>query len=185
MAGIDHYQRALDALFATFPEAELAEKDSSMLMHTINIGLMIITFGIMRNFMTGFVTTIGWTIYLPKGWDERTLSSKAVTIRHETVHIRQRIRYGTFLYRLRYLCWPLPTVYALGRLHLEQEAYEESLRAWMEYEGIGVLEDMGYRAHVIEHFLSANYFWTHPFKDKLDGWYDGMVEKLRLEATAN
>jgi len=176
-----YYSQALDSLFREFPDARFVEKKSSFFMRVIDVCLRIITLGAMRRFMTNFVTVVGSTVYLPTSWDERTPTQKAVSIHHEMVHLRQRRRYGGFFFTLRYLCWPLPTIYALGRLRLEQEAYEETLRTWVRFRGQTVLEDADLREHIVSHFTSASYFWTYPFKRELEVWYNQTVKKLKTE----
>jgi hypothetical protein len=175
------YEEALEALYTEFPDAKVVPKEDSFLMKAIGVFLMIITFGAMRKFMTDFVTTIGDTIYVPDGWSGRAPIPRVATLRHEAVHIRQKNRYGSFMFSLRYIWWPLPAVYAMGRLRIEQEAYEESLRAYMELVGPSILQDKQYREHIISHFTGANYFWTYPFRGKLDEWYDVVIEKLKRE----
>jgi len=155
-------------------------KRSSRLMKTIDVVLRIITFGLMRSFMTSFVTTIGATVYVPDGWDKRDSKLRAVTLRHEMVHMEQERRYGSLLFRLLYL-FVLPGGLAFYRAKFEKEAYTESLRGLVQVYGVRVLDNDEYRDYVLHHFTSAEYFWMWPFRKSLLRWYAGVVQQLREE----
>ena len=176
-----HYAKVFYETQEEFPGFQILRKEESALMKIIDIVLKVITLGSMRTFMTSFVTTIGVVVFVPKGWDDREDESRAATLRHERVHMRQRRAMGGFLFVLRYLWWPLPLVFAIGRRNIEQEAYAESLRAWVEYRGTSILDDHNYREHILSHFSGSNYFWTWPWRTSLERWYDGVVEDLRAE----
>jgi len=174
----EDYQKILDETKLEFTDFEILPKNKSVLMKTIDVALKIITFGQMKNFMTGFITTIGNKVYVPDVWDNNTLTSKAEIIRHERIHMRQAKRYGRFLFSLLYLALPLPTVFAYFRKKFEQEAYEESLKALYEYHGESVFTPR-LKNFFISHFVSANYFWMWPFQKNLESWYDGVVSKIK------
>jgi len=174
----EEYQKILNETTNEFPDFEILPKKESKLMKVIDIALKIITFGQMKNFMTGFITTIGNKVYVPETWDNNTLTSKAEIIRHERIHMRQAKRYGRFLFSLLYLALPLPTVFAYFRKKFEQEAYEESLKALYEYHGESVFTPR-LKNFFISHFVSANYFWMWPFQKNLESWYDGVVSKIK------
>jgi hypothetical protein len=183
-ASLARYAAVLREIREEFPDFEVEYKDESKFMKVLDVCLKIITFGQMKTFMTSFVTTMGNVIYVPRSWDERDSTSKAVTLRHERVHMRQKRKRGMLLFGIMYLVWPLPAIFAMSRLRWEQEAYAESLRAWVEYSGPGVLEDSKYREHILNHFTSSNYFWTYPFRKKLEKWYDDLVATIRSEMAA-
>jgi hypothetical protein len=148
-------------------------------MRAIDIFLKVITFGLMKTFLTGYTTTIGTKVYVPRTWvSNKTSLEKAATLRHEAVHMRQRARMGTLLYSLTYLFWIFPIGLALGRRNLEREAYIESMRAYVEYYGIDRLEDPEVRGRIISHFTSSSYFWMWPFPKNCEHWYDGVVANL-------
>lgn len=184
-AGLGEYVKIAKEIEAEFPGFEIVAKENSTFMKVLDVVLKLITFWQMRTFMTKFVTQIGSNIYTPKGWDERHALSRAATFRHERIHLRQQKRYGSFMFTLRYLCWPLPAVLALGRRDIEMEAYVESIRARAEYFGDATLDDHDYREHLVGHFLSSNYFWTYPFRRKLETWYDAAVVIVRAERASN
>lgn len=180
-----HYSKVLVTTEQEFPDFEIKPKAESRLMKAANIGLRIITFGAMKTFMTDFITTVGETVYVPAGWDNKDDTSKASVLRHERVHMRQKRRYGSFFFFLRYFCWPLPAVWAIGRRNLEQEAYAESLRAYVDYYGLKALDDVTTRDYIIGHFMGANYFWTWPWRKSLNAWYNKLVETILHERTSN
>lgn len=167
-----------DEVKAEFSDFRVLNKSDSWLMKTIDIALKVITFGQMKKFMTGFITTMGSTVYVPDGWSSKPVESRMGVLRHERVHMRQARRHGRFLFSAMYLLLPLPAVFASCRRKFEQEAYEESLRALQEYYGDAVLKNPGIRTAMIEHFTSAEYFWTWPWKKSIGQWYDDTVARL-------
>lgn len=180
-----YYLTVLEETEREFPLFEIRPKQDSWLMKAFNLGLKIITLGAMQTFMTDFITTLGETVYVPVGWDDRSDARKASVLRHERVHMRQKRRYGSFFFFLRYICWPLPAVWAIGRRDLEQEAYGESLRAYVDYYGMRALSDADTRERIIEHFMGHNYFWTYPWRKSLNTWYDDLADTIRRERTSN
>lgn len=161
-----------------FPDFKVVNKQESGLMKAIDVALKVITFGQMKAFMTGFITTMGTTVYVPAGWEDRPVTSRLGVLRHERVHMRQARRHGRLLFSLAYLLLPLPTVFAHYRKKFEQEAYEESLRALQEYHGDAALKDPTVKARMVAHFTSAEYFWTWPWTKSISRWYDDAVGRL-------
>lgn len=160
-------------------KARIIYKRDSVLMLFIDSILRVLTFGQMQTFMSGFVTTIGKTIYAPNDWEE-SLSS-AITLRHEMVHLEQQRRMGTLLFSLTYLFWPLPAVLALGRRDLEAEAYEETMLGWAEDRGISILYSDDFRDRILKHFLGASYFWMFPFRKRMEAWYAKAVARVTVK----
>ncbi len=181
----NYYPGVLAETEKEFPLFEIRPKQGSWLMKAADLGLKIITLGAMGTFMTDFLTTVGETVYVPAGWDDRSDARKAAVLRHERVHMRQRRRYGTFFFFLRYTCWPLPAVWAIGRRDLEQEAYGESLRAYVDYYGMRALSDPAMRERTIMHFMGHTYFWTYPWRKPLNSWYSDLTDTIRRERTSN
>lgn len=174
-------EKVLLNLQKRFPGTKLVNKQDSIFMKIINVLLMIITFGQMKVFMTGYVTTIGRTIYVTKEWDQRGDKAKAITLRHEGIHIAQAAKMGRILFSLKYLLWPVPVVWALGRRDIEQEAYEETMRARAEYYGIKALDHKGFKRHLLLNFKGPAYFWMYPWPKSLEKWYNDSVEKIKNE----
>lgn len=174
----EEYQKILDETKKEFSDFEILPKNKSVLMKFIDAALKIITFGQMKNFMTGFITTMGNKVYVPDAWDNSTLTSKSEIIRHERVHMRQAKKYGRFLFSLLYLVVPFPTVFAHFRKKFEQEAYEESLKALYEYHGEKIFTP-NLKEGMLAHFTTAQYFWMWPWKKDLEKWYDSSVERIK------
>lgn len=170
----DLYSWFLAKLRAEFPQMRLKRKSDSWLMHTIAGLLRFITFGVMDTFMTDYITTVGFTVYVPDSWASTSAIDRVIVLRHERVHMRQRVRYGMFLFSLLYLLFPLPIGLAYFRMKFEREAYAETLRAQVD-----LLGDRGRRQvlspkserDIIGHFTGPAYFWMWPFKKSMRAWY--------------
>lgn len=162
-----------------FPTYSEISKADSRLMLVIDWFLKVITLGMMRRFMTDFVTTIGTTVYVPKYWETELEATRIVILRHERVHMRQRQRYGAVLYALLYLFLPFPLIFAYFRMRLEQEAYEESMVALadLDHNAREVFFSDWYRTSMVGHFTSAEYFWMWPFRRSVEQWYYRAVRK--------
>jgi hypothetical protein len=74
----------------------------------------------------GFTTTTPDQILLGAGWDDRPVSSRAVTMSHELVHKRQWDRLGREAFLARYIT-------AIGRWSIEVQAYRQSIRMWKHF----------------------------------------------------
>lgn len=168
------YARVVSATLDEFPRFEIVRKQDSGFMKLLNVLLRIVTVGQMRTFMTGFVTTIGNTMWVPDGWDDWSPFARAAVLRHERVHLRQQERMGMLVYSLWYLLLPLPLFLAWGRAELEKEAYAESIRAYGEYWGQDFFTD-DVRERMVRHFTSAEYGWMWPFRRSIEKWYDRTV----------
>ena len=166
------YNSLIQDVSREFPDFEIRQKSESRLMKVIDVCLKVITFGAMRTFMTRFITTIGTTVYVPDGWGEEPPVSKIITLRHELVHMRQSRKHGALLFRMLYLA-VLPTVWTY-RAKFEMEAYEETIRAIVEYRGKEALT-AELKSGLVRHFTSAEYFWMNPFKKSVEKWYDGVA----------
>lgn len=128
-------------------------KDQSRLMGTIGILLRFV--GNPR-FMDGFWTTLGRTIYYPRGL---TQPERCATIlRHELVHVRQFERYGVLLMGILYLLVPLPFGFSYFRWRFEREAYLVNLAA-------------GERPSDLAHRLWTGYGWPWP-KTWMERWFE-------------
>lgn len=178
MLDIKGYQSLLDDIKAEFPDFMIVKKQDSRLMKAIDSFLKVITFGKMNTFMNSFITTVGNTVYVPEEWDSRSPSTKAITMRHERVHMRQSRDVGRIKFSLLYIFFPFPTLVAYYRMKFEQEAYEESLKALFEYYGPKFLTQAT-KDNIVEHFTSAEYFWMWPWKSGVEKWYDKVVAKIK------
>lgn len=166
-----YYDDLLRDIREEFPAFRLVPKESSWLMRAIDIALKVITFGAMSTFMTGYVSVIGSTVYVSRGWAELSDMGRAVVLRHERVHMRQRAKYGPLLFTFLYLFFPLPVGLAYFRMKFEREAYEETLRARVELYGPKSLRDPECREGIVRQFTSSAYFWMWPFRKNTLRWY--------------
>lgn len=165
-------------ILAEFPEFKLVPKADSRLMKVANVLLLIITFGQMKSFMTKFTTTMGYTVFTPYNWGQRSDRSRVVTLMHERIHMRQRQKYGMLLFGFLYLFVAFPIGLAYFRMKFEKEAYEESLRVTALVAGVELLLTHAHRESYIQHFTTAQYFWMWPFRGSIGRWYDETVARL-------
>lgn len=160
-----------------FPDFEIVEKNSSAFMKVLDVCLKLLSFWQLSMFMTEFVTTVGYTIYTPSSWTQRSESSRIVTLRHEAVHMRQRKKLGAAWFFISYLLLPVPVLWAFCRMKYEMEAYAEGMKASKEVYGLLVLTD-AYKENVISQFTTARYLWTWPWRKRIEAWYDGVRADL-------
>lgn len=169
-----------ESIAREFPKFKVVKKSDSWLMKAIGAVLFVCTLGKQRTFMTDYYTTIGYTVYVPANWETTPEVSRIIMLRHERVHMRQRAKYGMFLFTLLYVFLPLPGGLAYFRYKFEAEAYEETTRAVVELQPDGLQEVRSpeYRAIITGEFLTAGYFWMWPFKKTINVWYDGVLSRL-------
>lgn len=176
---------SLDAMLAElrreFPRFRIVPKRESPLSRAIDVALRAITLGRQREFMTRYHTVIGDTLYVPDGWDATPDLDRVITLRHERVHLRQRRRYGFLGMAFVYLVPFFPLGLAYGRARIEWEAYEETLRATAELEGLDAARSPKLRAHVVAQFTSAAYGWMWPFRRTVERWYDDALRAIARE----
>ncbi len=178
------YEEVIADTKAEFPDFKVIKKADSRLMSAIGGFLWLVTFGQQNTFMRDYTTTLGNTVYTPTTWEERSDESRTITLRHERVHMRQAKKHGRLLFSLMYLLWPFPVLWASARVKFEQEAYEESLRALAELNGVAtVVADVALRERTVGHFVSADYFWSSMNRDEVEEWYDSFVDGLIEEFT--
>jgi hypothetical protein len=170
------YVELLKDIGDEFPSFKIVPKTGSSLMKVCDFLLRVITLNRMTVFMTKMNTTIGNTVYVTESWERREPIGKMITLRHERVHMRQRRRYGIVIFGFLYFL-ALPTIFAFYRRRLEQEAYEETMRANVSFYGPRRLDEI--REGIIEHFMSATYFWMWPWRSSIEAWYDELASRLR------
>ena len=164
-----------------FPGFQVRHKAMSRLMKLVGLLLLLVTFGQQRVFMTEYVTTIGEKVYVPDGWENWDEFRRVAILRHERVHMRQVRRHGMFLFALMYLLLPVPLFFAYFRAKFEWEAYEESMRAVAERNGLRILDDPKYKQSIFEHFTTGAYGWMWPFTGTLEKWYLASQKKIESE----
>lgn len=177
MADRDPVDVVFRELDAEFPKFRFLYKDESRLMKAIDVFLKVVTLGMMSAFMTGFITTIGFSVYVPrKGWFEMNPVGRAVVMRHERVHMRQRVKYGMTLFSLLYVLLPLPGGLAYFRAKFEKEAYEETIRAAVFY-GVDPTNET-FRENIVRVFVGPQYVWMWPFRKSVEAWYDAAAKDV-------
>lgn len=150
--------------------------------------LLVISFGQIK-FMESSTTTIGNVIGTPSSWESFPDASKYETLLHETRHIRQYKKFGLgnawvgiIPVGFAYLFLPFPVGIAYCRAKLEQEGYEESIRAIIQLSGLtAALES---KTFFVSQFTSANYLWMWPFKSNVEKWFDAAVRRIAIEEGA-
>ncbi len=175
---MDRYERLVAALRDELPGFRIVRKDRSRLHRAIDRVLLVVTFGQMRTYLTGYQTTIGKTLYVTSDWDDWTADRRYVTLRHEAVHLRQFRRYSLPVMAVLYILVPLPMGLAYFRARFEQEAYAETIRAAAEVWGPAVPREPAYRARIISQFTGPAYGWMWPFRKSLGRWYDQLLAGL-------
>lgn len=172
------YRQLLADIAAEFPRFRLVRKDRSWLQRGIDLFLRLVTLGGQSRYLDGYVTTIGQRVYVPRDWEARPAAERCLVLLHERVHLRQFRRFGLPLMAVLYLLFPLPFGLAWARMRFEREAYEETLRATAAWYGRAAVCDPGFRAHIVEQFISGAYGWMWPFRRAIERWYDGVVAAL-------
>ncbi len=140
--------------------------------------LFLITFGGQNSYLSNYVTTLGHTIYVPDDFDEWRAEYAIEVLRHEAVHVEQFERYGWLGMILLYGVLPLPIGLAYFRARLEWEAYEETLWATAELEGIDEARSPELRRKLVRRFTGPDYAWMWPFPRMVEGWIDKTLAEI-------
>jgi len=170
----------LDEIRGEFPRFRVIDKSKSRFHRAIHKALVVITFGQMRDYLSSYQTTIGYTLYVTPDWDERSDATRYETLRHERIHLRQFRRFTFPGMVLLYLLLPLPLGLAYFRARFEWAAYAESIRAAHEVHGREYVAEGFYREYIIRQFTGPSYGWMWPFRRQLDRWYDEVLAELPL-----
>lgn len=152
-------------------KTRIVVKSESKLMKFI--GFLVYPFN--KTFMTGYVTTIGRTIYTPN----KNGKVNKLTLAHEEKHIEQYNKYG-ILYMLAYL-FLLPTVFTM-RSHYEKQAYAVDMGMYYKdnYRKANFKSKWKkYRNRVKLQFTSGAYLWMNPFKKSMDKWLDKVEADIK------
>jgi hypothetical protein len=168
----------LQEIRSEFPDFQLVYKRSSRLNRLLHWAFVVITLGRQREFLATFYNVIGYTLFVPDGWDDLAELDRVVVLRHERVHLRQRKRFGSVGLAFLYLIPLLPIGLAYGRARLEWEAYSETLRAKAELIGIDAARSTILRTRIVSQFTGPAYGWMWPFRRQVERWYDEVVAEL-------
>jgi hypothetical protein len=180
--GLDHL---LAEIRGEFPAFRIVPKEGDRLSSVVDKLLKVATFGAQSEYLTRYHTVLGDTLYVPTGWEETPPVRKMILLRHERVHLRQRRRYGTVFMSVLYMLPLFPMGAAYGRARIEWEAYEETLRATAELEGLEAAKSPALRAHVIRQFTSGAYGWMWPFPSTINQWYERALRAIVAEVGAS
>jgi hypothetical protein len=161
-----------------FPRFRIVPKHGSALSRIIDVLLRVLTLGAQRHYLSHYHTVIGDTLYVPRTWPATSDLDRAILLRHERVHLRQRRRYGTALMTFLYLVPFFPVGLAYGRARLEWEAYTETLRATAELLGIQAARSPELRRRIVERFTGGDYGWMWPFRRQVEAWYDDALARI-------
>jgi hypothetical protein len=161
----------LAELAAEFPGFRLIRKDDSPFQALIGRLLMLIG---QTAYMEQYVTTMGRTIYVNRGWETRPALERFTVLRHERVHLRQFRRYGLIPMAIAYVLLPLPIGLAWCRARLEWEAYAESIRVMRHVYGDAHVDRPDVRGHIVAQFCGPSYGFMWPFRRTVERWYEAV-----------
>ena len=164
-----------------FPRFRIVEKRLDFLSQAIDYFLKFVTLGGQHEYLTHYYTVLGYTLYVPQAWPHTGDVERAIVLRHERVHLRQRKRYGFPLMAFLYLVPWFPLGLAYGRARLEWEAYRETLRATLELRGFEALKSQRLRDQIVGRFTGSAYGWMWPFRSQVNRWYDRAISDLIRE----
>jgi hypothetical protein len=184
MISKEDYENLLAETCREFPEFKIVKKSDSRFMRVLDWTLRTISFGKINKFMENFTTTIGATMYVTDHWDLASSATKYSTLDHERVHLRQSKKYGSVLFSLLYLLFPLPIGLAWFRTKFEMEAYEVTLRNIHRSYGKSVFNEE-LRNLFVGYFTGPSYMWMWLGKKRIADWYDATVAKILEEAEKN
>jgi hypothetical protein len=173
-----HSEALLRELRAEFPSFRIVDKNQSPLSSAIDWALRLVTLGAQRHFMTRYHTVIGDTLYVCPAWHDMSDVARAILLRHERVHLRQRQRYGFVPFAALYLLPFFPLGLAYFRARFEWEAYTETLRATAELRGCAALDDPSLRRELVRRFVGPDYGWMWPFPRTIERWLDHAVSEI-------
>lgn len=175
---ISPLSKLLLEIMVEFRDFKVMKKSDSLLMKAIDIILFFVTFGGMKKFMLSYTTTLGYSVYVCDSWDSISEISKMIILRHERVHMKQREKYG-ILFPFLYLVPFFPIFFANWRTKFEMEAYEESMRAEAELNGIDSILTENYKNSIISQFTGPNYGWMWFSKKRIEDWYSLTLESIK------
>lgn len=164
------YCDELESLSKDFRGFRIFPKKESILCRVLNVILIALTWG-KTTFMSSFHTVIGKTIYVAPSWENTSYLNRAITLRHEGVHLRQAEKMGLGCFWLGWVIWSFAYIFLLPagwtlRGFWEKEAYTETIRCCQKY---NLSID---REKMINLFTSEQYFWMWPWRKRVEAWLD-------------
>ena len=134
---MNRYEAIIQRICSEFPAFKIVERDKSWLRLPFRL-LSKVT----KTDYFNFVTTIGSTIYVGPGWNERSDNDRYRVLRHELIHIRQfhNWPFGRRLSWLNHAFFSFAYLFILPflwtfRAKFEREAYTQTLLVQFELGG--------------------------------------------------
>lgn len=181
----DEARKRLEQLLAElrdeFPRFAIVRKDTSRLQRVLHYGMIIATFGRVRDYLDEYYNTFRQTVYVTPEWDDKDPDDCYILLRHEREHMRQFRRYSVAGMLFLYWLLPLPFGLAYFRARFEKAGYEQTIRASAEVYGLDYVKSTWFREFVVDQFTTVSYGWMWPFPRQLEAWYDAVVADI--EAT--
>lgn len=172
------YEAYLAELAQRYPRLAIVPKGQSRLCRVIDRTLKILTFGGMKSFLTGFVTTLGQRIYVPDDWESWPAGQRYCILRHEVVHVEQFRRFTFPGMVLLYVLAPLPVGFAPGRTWLEWQGYRETLRAHWQVDGPAQAKSGAMAEHIVARFVGPEYAWMWLAGGQVRRWIARELDRL-------
>lgn len=145
-------------------------KEAYWHQRAIDAVLRLISFGGQDRYLSQYVTTFGYLIFVPANFANRSPIEQQIVLQHELVHVRQFERLGWIGMTLIYGLFPLPVGFAYGRARLEWEAYRETIRATQELLGEAAAHDAAFQRDILRRFVGPDYLWMWPFPKVVQRW---------------
>lgn len=189
----------IDAIKNYYPDFKIGYKDQSTLMKILNKILFW-----SKDFMTGYTTTVGDTVYFPS---QNYVTTKQVTssvvLLHEIVHVYDEHRLTKFLFGFLYLfpqvlaigflillfiSWQISLIFilfllpipAFFRMYFEKRAYMAALYSMKKLNDLKDYKidlDAQNDFHVAQ-FKSSTYYFMWPFSN-IDKEFAAALVKIR------
>ncbi len=169
----------LRAMERDFPGFAVVHKRNDRLQRAIHWALVIVTFGGQRSYITRYHTVLFGKLWVPDSYDSMNDLDRYVLLRHERVHLEQRVRMGDVKMALVYLVWFFPLFLAYGRARIEWEAYVETIRATAEVYDLERARAL--KSHIVERFVGPDYGWMWPFRKQVEAWFDATIAELSVK----
>jgi len=179
----ERHERLLADIRLEFPDFDVRRKSDSPLNRAIGIALAVVTVGGQRRYMSAYHTVLFGKLYVADGWEDMDDAARYILLRHERVHLRQRMRMGDFAMAFVYLIPFFPIGFAWGRARIEWEAYTETIRATAEVHGLTVARAL--ESDIVRRYVGPDYGWMWPFPVRVRTWFREVIANLEAEAASH
>lgn len=146
-------------------EYKLVNKSQSKFMKLLSYLLFF-----NKDFMSGYITTVGRTIYAPRGFIDK------ITLAHELVHVADYNKYGILFYLSYLFC--LPAVWTM-RSFWEKRAYRVTIQLTYQ-EAPRDAMSAEFKEWICSQFTGSNYLYMNPFKKSVEAWFDSVIKELAV-----